>query len=292
MDKLMIMTMKFTCIGKGHGAPCLPATREDWERLRREPWLAQMCARIEKGDDELKHHLPVWTPHCAEFRDNHRAIADALRPLNRLMLDFDEKGHTDEIMEKLHKRDGSFCVNSMEVLLIEESARRGTHVLVELPEGMDAETAQQLMAEATGFTPDAAVKDVSRCIYMVNAAGINVIMLDKKGKEQTKNPHKIDKKGTLKVRFVLSRNATATNGMRTIYVRVINPSGDVINGGGTCSMEGAQVAYTAKQDVEYTGQEKLMELFVPKTSLIEGRYTVQVIADGHEIGSRAVEMEN
>ena len=126
----------------------------------------------------------------------------------------------------------------------------------------------------------------------LNAAGINVIMLDKKGKEQTKLPHKIDKKGTLKVRFVLSRNATATNGMRSIYIRVINPSGEVINGGGTCTMEGAQVAYTAKQDVEYTGQEKLMEMFVPKTSLIAGRYTVQVIADGHEIGSRAVEMED
>jgi hypothetical protein len=126
----------------------------------------------------------------------------------------------------------------------------------------------------------------------LNAASINVIMLDKKGKEQTKHPHQIDKKGTLKVRFVLSRNATAANGMRTIYIRVINPSGEVINGGGTCTMEGAQVAYTAKQDVEYTGQEKLMEMFVPKTSLIEGRYTIQVIADGHEIGSRSVEMEN
>ena len=32
---------------------------------------------------------------------------------------------------------------------------------------MTAETAQELMQEATGFTPDAAVKDVSRCIYMV-----------------------------------------------------------------------------------------------------------------------------
>ncbi len=32
----------FTCLGKGHGAPTLPATREDWEALRREPWLLQM----------------------------------------------------------------------------------------------------------------------------------------------------------------------------------------------------------------------------------------------------------
>ena len=161
MEKTMIMTMKFTCIGKGHGAPCLPATKEDWENLRREPWLAQMCARIEKGDDELKHRLPVWTPHCAEFKDNHRAISDAIKPLNRLMLDFDEKGHTDEICARLLEK------SPLVPLLIEESVRRGTHVLVELPDGMSPEQAQELMQEATGFTPDAAVKDVSRCIYMV-----------------------------------------------------------------------------------------------------------------------------
>ena len=161
MEKTMIMTMKFTCIGKGHGAPCLPANREQWEALRRESWLAQMCARIEKGDDKLKHRLPVWTPHCAEFKNNHRAIADAVKPLNRLMLDFDEKGHTDEICARLMEK------SPLVPLLIEESVRRGTHVLVELPDGMTPEEAQQLMQEATGFTPDAAVKDVSRCIYMV-----------------------------------------------------------------------------------------------------------------------------
>ena len=161
MEETMIMTMKFTCIGKGHGAPCLPATKEDWEKLRREPWLAQMCARIEKGDEALKHRLPVWTPHCAEFANNHRAIADAVKPLNRLMLDFDEKGHTDEICARLLEK------SPLVPLLIEESVRRGTHVLVELPDGMTPEQAQELMQEATGFTPDAAVKDVSRCIYMV-----------------------------------------------------------------------------------------------------------------------------
>ena len=161
MESALIMTIKFTCIGKGHGAPCLPAGKEEWEAIRREPWLAQMCERIEKGDDELKHRLPVWTPHCAEFKDNHRAIADAVKPLNRLMLDFDEKGHTDEICARLLEK------SPLVPLLIEESVRRGTHVLVELPDGMAPEQAQALMQEATGFTPDAAVKDVARCIYMV-----------------------------------------------------------------------------------------------------------------------------
>ena len=160
------LTTHFTCIGRGHGAPCLPANREDWEKMRREPWLADMCRRIEHGDDELKHRLPVWTPSCAEFKDNHRAAADALKPLNRLMMDFDEKGHTDEIVEKL-KDAAAPDISGMKILLVEESARRGTHVLVELPVGMDAETAQQLMKEATGFEPDKQVKGVDRCIYMV-----------------------------------------------------------------------------------------------------------------------------
>ena len=126
-----------------------------------------MCERIERGDEELKHRLPVWTPSCAEFANNHRAIADAIKPLNRLMMDFDEKGHTGDIMSQLRIKSEELRVAGIEVLLIEESARRGTHVLVELPDGMTPQQAQELMKEATGFTPDAAVKDVSRCIYMV-----------------------------------------------------------------------------------------------------------------------------
>ena len=172
--EMIVKQQMFTCIGKGHGAPCFPANRGDWEKLRREPWLKEMCARIERGDSELKHRLPVWTPHCAEFKNNHRAIADAVRPLNRLMLDFDEKGHTDEIMQKLGLLQSEKGIvksekfaSALPVLLVEESVRRGTHVLVELPDGMTAEQAQELMKEATGFEPDAAVKDVSRCIYMV-----------------------------------------------------------------------------------------------------------------------------
>ena len=154
----------FTCIGKGHGAPAVPATREEWEELRRQAWLAEMCRRIEAGDEELKHRLPVWTPMCAKFKDNHRAKADALKPLPRLMLDFDEKGHSCEILEKalqLHEK------GMWEILLVEESVRRGTHVLIALPEGMTAQEAQERFSTDVGFKADPSLKDVSRCIYMV-----------------------------------------------------------------------------------------------------------------------------
>ena len=164
----------FTCIGKGVKSPAVPATRQEWERMRRMPWLKEMCERIENGEEELKNQLPVWTPHCAEFKNNHRAVGDALKPLKRLMFDFDEKGHTADILSKLKIENGKLktgCtmpdLKGMEVLLVEESVRHGTHVLVRLPEGMSPEEAQDIIHKVTGFEPDKAVKDIARCIYMV-----------------------------------------------------------------------------------------------------------------------------
>ncbi len=151
----------FTCIGKGVTSPAVPATRQEWEHMRRMPWLKEMCDRIEKGEEELKSQLPVWTAHCAEFKNNHRSAADAVKPLKRLMFDFDEKGHTEEIKRILLEK------SPYTVLLIEESVRRGTHVLVELPDGVTPDEAQETMKNITGFEPDKAVKDVARCIYMV-----------------------------------------------------------------------------------------------------------------------------
>ena len=161
----MVSTTHFTCIGKGHGAPAIPATRKEWEELRNAPWLAEMCRRIAAGDESLKAKLPVWTPGCAEFKNNHRALADALKPLRRLMLDFDEKGHSAEILAKAMELQAA---GRWKILLVEESVRRGTHVLIALPEGMTPQEAQLRFSNDIGFVADPATKDIaSRCIYMV-----------------------------------------------------------------------------------------------------------------------------
>ena len=161
----MVDNRYFTCIGKGHGAPAIPATRKEWEELRNAPWLADMCRRIAAGDEPLKAKLPVWTPGCAEFKNNHRALKDAVKPLRRLMLDFDEKGHSAEILAKAMELNEQ---GRWKILLVEESVRRGTHVLIALPEGMTPQEAQERFSTDVGFVADPALKDVaSRCIYMV-----------------------------------------------------------------------------------------------------------------------------
>ena len=135
--------------------------------MRREPKLADMCRQIAAGNEKLKGLLPIWTPSCAEFAGNHRAVKDALKPLQRLMLDFDEKGHSPEILEKAMELQK---VGKWEILLVEESVRRGTHVLITLPEGMSPQEAQQRFSKDVGFQADPALKDVARCIYMVPEA--------------------------------------------------------------------------------------------------------------------------
>ena len=154
----------FTCIGKGHGAPAIPATLEEWQELRRQPWLKEMCRRIENGEEALKSRLPIWTPSCAEFKNNHRAVNDATKPLQRLMLDFDQKGHSKKILDRCMqlKEQGKW-----DILLVEESVRRGTHVLITMPEGMIAQEIQKRFSADIGFEADPSLKDVARCIYMV-----------------------------------------------------------------------------------------------------------------------------
>ena len=160
----MVETTYFTCIGRSHGAPAIPATREDWEKMRRDPRLLDMCRRVANGHEKVKPKLPIWTPSCAGFANNHRAIKDALKPLRRLMFDFDQKGHSQEILERSLQLQEE---GKWEILLVEESVRKGTHVLIALPEGMAPQEAQLRFSEDVGFQADPALKDIARCIYMV-----------------------------------------------------------------------------------------------------------------------------
>lgn len=162
----------FTCIGRGHGAPCVPATERAWQQARQSPELVALCQQIENCTDadeqkRLKDRLPVWTPRCGEFNNDHRSQSDAICPLNRQMFDIDQKGNTDNILALLEERDGEKWIGPFLVLQVEESVRRGTHVLVVPPSGISLNDAQAFFSQLIGLPVDPAVKNVAGCIYMV-----------------------------------------------------------------------------------------------------------------------------
>lgn len=117
----------------------------------------------------------------------------------------------------------------------------------------------------------------------LDATGIQLIAKKKNGKPVKK----IKDCKSMQVDFTVSRNVTATNGNRTLYVRIQNPGGNTLSGGGTFAYENRQLEYTMKKVVEYTGEELQVSVFWNVSQMLEaGDYRVSVFADGNMIGSK------
>jgi myosin heavy subunit len=106
-------------------------------------------------------------------------------------------------------------------------------------------------------------------------------------KKNDKEVKKIKDCKTMQVSFTITRNVTATNGNRTVYVRIQNPGGNTLNGGGTFAYENRNLQYTMKKNIEYTGEETSLTLFWQVSQMLEaGDYRVSIFVDGNMIGSR------
>lgn len=118
----------------------------------------------------------------------------------------------------------------------------------------------------------------------LDATGINMIAKKKNGKPVKR----IKDCKSIEVSFRITRNVTATNGVRTFYVRITTPTGDVLGGGGTFAYENRNIECSMKKSVEYTGEETPVTMYrAVEEFLSKGTYTVSVFADGNMIGSRS-----
>ena len=117
----------------------------------------------------------------------------------------------------------------------------------------------------------------------LDATGITLTPLDKKGKVEKK----IAKARTLAVSFTITKNVTASNGTRNVYVRITTPEGELLNGGGTFEYAGKQLAYSMRKAIEYTGEETSLTLYWTVNEYLGGgQYNVSIFCDGQAIGSR------
>jgi myosin heavy subunit len=122
----------------------------------------------------------------------------------------------------------------------------------------------------------------------LDATNIQLTPLKKNGKTAK---HMKDAK-TVGVSFIVTKNVTASNGVRTFYVRIMTPEGEVLNGGGTFEYSGKQLAWSMKKDVEYTGQETTLTLYWTVNEYLgAGQYNVSIFCDGQAIGSRNFNFE-
>lgn len=117
----------------------------------------------------------------------------------------------------------------------------------------------------------------------LDATGITMTLKKKNGKVAKK----IKDCKSIQVDFTVAKNVTASNGMRTFYVRITAPNGNTLSGGGSFQYENRYIECTMKRQVEYTGEALTLSTFRQVSEFLEaGNYTVSIFADGNMIGSR------
>ena len=122
----------------------------------------------------------------------------------------------------------------------------------------------------------------------LDATNINLSLVNKRDKPTKKL--KDTKK--MQVSFTITKNVTASNGNRTVYVRIQNPGGNTLSGGGSFPYENRNLQYTMKKNIEYSGEEVTVSAYWDVTQMLEGgQYRVSIFADGNMIGSRTFNFE-
>jgi len=133
-------------------------------------------------------------------------------------------------------------------------------------------------------TEKASLSEKVAIAAQLDATAINMLALDKRNKSVSS----MKKAKNLQVNFTITKNVTAANGMRTLYVRITTPNGTTLSGGGTFPYENKNLQYSMKKQIEYGGQETPVTMYWNIGEFMDaGTYKVSIFADGQMIGSRS-----
>lgn len=118
----------------------------------------------------------------------------------------------------------------------------------------------------------------------LNVTGVTLTPLNKKGKKEKK----VQKAAQMMVTFTIPQNNSTPVGEKTIYLRLVSPSGQVLGNGGTFSFEGGSVECSAQKIIEYAGEEigGVTIYWDVNTALTAGDYTVELSSDNYRLISR------
>ncbi len=122
----------------------------------------------------------------------------------------------------------------------------------------------------------------------LDATGISAFGKNKKGKATKK----IKEVKRLQISFTISRNVTVATGMKSIYVRIMTPTNEVLTQGGTFPYENRTLEYSIRKDIEYTGEEQGVTVYWDvNQTLLAGQYRADIFADGNRIGGTTFTFE-
>jgi hypothetical protein len=129
----------------------------------------------------------------------------------------------------------------------------------------------------------------------LRAEGVNVYAITTRGRESGAQNQRAKKLEKIRVIFHLQENSLATKEIKTVYLRIIEPTGVTLSdysiGSGTFPFKGKDLVYTAKQRIFYENNHQSVEFIYSRpNSYREGRHEIELYAEGFLIGLGSFEV--
>ena len=271
--------------------------------------MAYLIFSLNKSNEENKQMLELVEMDKREMENEYEHFAQQYNEMktqvtnDSLMAQLEqEQQRTQELLEELRRTKSNDAaeitrlkkeLSTMREVLksfvaeIDSLNRLNTQLMGE-NEDLRQQQAVQAQQISSLSSEKASLSDKVEIASQLDATGIRVSALNKRGKEakKTKDVRKFQ------VSFNIARNVTAAAGNRSIYVRIIKPTGEVLEGGGTFHFENRTLEYSIRKDIEYNGEETPVTVYWDVTEmLVAGQYRVQIFADGKNIGGGSISFE-
>lgn len=127
----------------------------------------------------------------------------------------------------------------------------------------------------------------------LKSVGINVATFKIRNNGREIDADKASTVKKLKINFSVPANPIAEKGMHDVYVRLLDPSNNLLSGeNGTFNADGQDLQYTYKTSIDYNGDGKSYVVdWVNKVVFIPGNYTVMLYTDGSTMGKGAFSLK-
>ncbi|MDE6301498.1 MAG: hypothetical protein K2M19_07260 [Muribaculaceae bacterium] len=260
-------------------------------------------AELDMAQKELQNDYDALNNEFAIFENSRQLVMD-----DSVKLDLTQKYETarlqieklqQELKNQKHKSSAEIKKLKDEISTLRDLLRHYVEEINRLNQENEKLRTENAEVKSRNEQLNSQVRETSRrnevlqermtLAEKLNVTGVNLVALNKKGKVEKK----VQKATQLRVTFTIPQNNSTPVGEKTIYLRIVSPSGQVLGGGGSFSFEGASVPCSAKKVVEYAGEEigGVTIYWDVNTALTAGSYTVELFADNYRLCSNRFELK-
>ncbi|MCE7067792.1 hypothetical protein [Dyadobacter sp. CY326] len=123
----------------------------------------------------------------------------------------------------------------------------------------------------------------------LRARNVKVYAVSSKGKVREGENVKAKRVDKVRVDFILEKNPLTLTDNKTIYMRIIDPTGATISdtktGSGVFDLNGQEQGFTISKDVSYSNNNQDVSILYDRDAQFpSGKYTVELYAEGFPIG--------